>query len=262
MIFVDTHAHIYSEEFKNDLDDIISRAKDANILEIFMPNVDLSTISLMNDVNARYPNCHCMMGLHPCSVEPDYQSVLKEIQRIFKESSYVGIGEVGIDLYWEKKYFEEQKKAFQYQIDWARDTNLPVIIHSRESLDITIEMIENSQNGNLSGIFHCFTGDESQASKIMDAGFYLGIGGVVTYKNSELIHVLRKVGIDKVVLETDAPYLPPVPKRGKRNEPSYIEYILNFLCSELNLTKDYLSNITMSNVKKIFDTPFSEEYES
>lgn len=249
---IDTHCHIYSSELAGELEAIMNRSAEASVSYVMMPNVDGTTIEAMLEVEKNYPNCLAMMGLHPCSVNGEYREALKEVEAWFAKRSFSGVGETGIDLYWDKTWIEEQKISFDYQIGLAKEHQIPVIIHSRDSLDITIAMIRERQDGNLKGIFHCFTGSEDQASEIMDLNFHLGIGGVVTYKNSDLPLVLSKSGLSQVVLETDAPYLPPVPHRGKKNEPAFITHVLDKLSEIFQISREEVGAVTTSNAIKLF----------
>lgn len=249
---IDTHCHLYSDILSADLHQVMERGRAQGIDKIFMPNIDSSSIATMLEVEANYDNCHSMMGLHPCSVKENYRDELKLVEDWFSKRSFVGVGETGIDLYWDKTYYEEQKISFDWQIDLSKEASLPIIIHSRDSLDITIEMIRQKQDGNLSGIFHCFGGDVQQAEKIIDLGFYLGIGGVLTYKNATLPSVLQKIDLQHMVLETDSPYLPPVPMRGKANEPSYLKFVCEKLAEVMQETVSNVAAITNNNAEKIF----------
>jgi TatD DNase family protein len=249
---IDTHCHLYSENLISDLDNIVQRSNENNVNQIFMPNVDAQSIEGMLEVESKYDHCHSMMGLHPCSVKEDYKTELQLIDKWFAERPFVGVGETGIDLYWDKTFYEEQKISFNYQIDLSGQANLPIIIHSRDSLDVTIKCIAEKQKGQLSGIFHCFTGTIEQANRIIDLGFYLGIGGVLTYKNSDLPSVIKSIDLNYIVLETDSPYLPPVPKRGKPNEPSFLLYVAEKLAEIKDETIQNVANITTLNAKNIF----------
>jgi TatD DNase family protein len=249
---IDTHCHLYSDSLRADINQVIERAQEQGIDKIFMPNIDSSSINAMHEVEADYDNSYSMMGLHPCSVKENYRDELKIIEEWFATRSYAGVGETGIDLYWDKTYFEEQKICFDWQIDLSKEAGLPIIIHSRDSLDVTIEMIGKKQDGRLSGIFHCFGGDEAQAQKIIDLGFYLGIGGVLTYKNSTLPAIVKEINLEYVVLETDSPYLPPVPMRGKPNEPSYLHYVCEKLAEVKQETVSNVAAVTNKNAEKIF----------
>ncbi len=252
-MLVETHAHIYAEEFAEDSDEMIERAMNEGVSHIFMPNIDISSINAMHRLDDKYDFCHSMMGLHPCYVKDDYKEQLIVIEQWLKDRSYTGIGEVGIDLYWDKTYAAEQQIAFERQIQWARELKLPVIIHSRDSLDLTIDTISRYQKGDLTGIFHCFNGTAEQAKQIVDLGFLMGVGGVVTYKNAGMDQVFPHCPIEHLVLETDAPYLSPVPFRGKRNESSYLTHIARKLAEIMDLTYADLADQTTRNAHKLFD---------
>ena len=251
-MFIDTHAHIYLEDFEEDLEDVIQRSLDDKVERIYMPNIDSTTIDDMWRVHHLFPHCIPMIGLHPCHVKSNVMQELRIVEKELSERSYCAIGEVGIDLYWDKTFVSEQEKAFDYQIALARESSLPVIIHSRDSLDVTIDFIQKYQNGNLKGIFHCFNGTEDQAHRIMDAGFYMGIGGVVTYKNAGVDKVVAKLPLDSLVLETDTPYLSPVPFRGKRNESSYILKVAEKISELHDISLEEVGRITTQNAKELF----------
>ncbi len=253
-MLIDTHAHLYMEHFDDDIDDVIQNAKKSNIKKIFLPNIDSSTISKMlklvkKDVDFFKP----LIGLHPGSVNENFKSELKIIRNELEIRKYYGIGEVGIDLYWDKTFEKEQIVAFDTQIKWAKEFNLPVIIHARNAMDLTIDIIEKNLDKNLKGIFHCFTGNIDQAFRIMKTGFYLGIGGILTYKNSGLKDVIKEIPLEYLVLETDSPYLPPVPFRGKRNESAYIKYIAKQLAETKNISLDEIEKSTSENASKLFN---------
>ena len=223
MSLIDTHAHIYSEKFEDDIDDVIRRAQDAGVEKIYLPNIDSKSIDGMLELESRYPDlCVPMMGLHPCHVKEDFEKELYIVEEWLSKRSFVAVGEIGTDLYWDKTNFEAQKQAFNIQCDLAVKYNIPVIIHCRESIGETIELVSQKSNSKLRGIFHCFTGTEKEASEITGLGFHIGIGGVATFKNGGLDDLIRSVDIEHMVLETDSPYLSPVPFRGKRNEPAYV----------------------------------------
>jgi TatD DNase family protein len=253
-MLIDTHAHIFLEEFKDDLDEILNEAQTAGISEIFMPNIDSTTIDAMMDVDKRYNFCHPMIGLHPCHVGTNYVEELKMVEKWLSEHSFTGIGEIGIDLYWDKTYISEQEKAFMYQLNLSKEAGLPVVIHSRDSLDLTIQMVSSLQDGRLSGIFHCFGGNLVQAQQIIDLGFYMGIGGILTYKNAGLDKIIPELPLSSLVLETDSPYLSPVPNRGKRNVPSNLVHIATKLAELKNIDFIELAEATSQNAKKIFNT--------
>jgi TatD DNase family protein len=251
-MIIDSHAHIYLTDFKDDLGAVIERAKSEGVTDIYMPNIDSTTIDQMHRVEEIYPNCKSMMGLHPCHVKENYMNELKIVSSHLKNREYAAIGEIGIDLYWDKTYAEEQITAFSYQIELAKEHNLAFVIHSRDSLDKTIEIVSANQDGNLKGIFHCFNGTLDQGKRIIDLGFYLGIGGVVTYKNAGVDKVVGQLPLSAMVLETDSPYLSPGPKRIKRNEPSRLTLILDRLEMLFEEDRKEISWTTSRNCEKIF----------
>ncbi len=251
--FIDTHCHLYSAEFDQDRDIMVDRAIDAGVTWMLLPNIDMESIPGMWDLVNKYPQfCKPMMGFHPCSVKPDFQSILDKMKIEFSNREYVGVGETGIDLYWDKTYKSQQIEAFEQQIGWAKEFDLPVIIHSRESQDLTIEIISKHQDGSLRGIFHCFGGDFEQVKKIDALGFKVGIGGVVTFKKGGLAEILPQIPLHMMVLETDAPYLAPVPYRGKRNEPAYLVGIANKIVETLGITINEVSRITSENAEAVY----------
>ena len=225
-MLIDTHAHLYSPKFDADRDAMIARAQAAGVERVYLPNVDAASIAGMLDLEARYPDyCFAMMGLHPCSVKADYEAELATVRDWLDKRPFVAVGEIGIDLYWDKTYIEEQKAAFLTQTRWAKELGLPVVIHARESIDLLIELLQDERGPELRGVFHCFTGNVAQGRAIVDLGMYLGIGGVATFKNGGLDKVLPELPLDALVLETDAPYLAPKPHRGKRNESAYVRLV-------------------------------------
>lgn len=253
MEFIDTHAHLYTEQFDEDREEMLERAKAQDIVEFYLPNIDQTSIDAMLALEAEHPSdCFAMMGVHPCSIKADYKNELDLAEQWLKQRSFVGVGEIGIDLYWDKTFVEEQKKAFRIQINWARDLGIPFVIHSRDSLDMTIDIVKEEQDGNLSGIFHCFGGTVEQAERIRDLGFYMGIGGVLTFKKSGLDATLKSIPLGSLVLETDAPYLAPTPFRGKRNESAYIRQIGERLASVKETALDKVAAVTTENARRIF----------
>lgn len=252
-MFIDTHAHIYLEDFKEDLEEVIKRCRHEKVDSIYMPNIDSTTVEDMWRVHDLYPQCIPMIGIHPCYVKDNYKEELRIVEKELTERRYCALGEVGIDLYWDKTFVNEQEKAFDIQISMAADASLPIVIHSRDSLDITIDFIQKKQKGQLKGIFHCFNGTDDQARKIMDMGFLMGIGGVVTYKNAGVDKVVSRVPMEFLVLETDAPYLSPVPFRGKRNESSYITRVAEKISELHNTTIEEVGRITTSNALHLFE---------
>ncbi len=255
MPITDTHAHIYLPEFDGDRDAILLHAKHAGISKIFLPNIDSNTIDAMMTLTNENPSfCFPMMGLHPCSVKSDYLSELNIVEKHLKDApqSYFGIGECGLDYFWDVSLIEEQKAAFEFQIQLAKTYKLPIIIHSRNAVDDCIALIKKHKDENLNGIFHCFSGTEMQLEQIIELGFYAGIGGVVTFKNGGLDAILKPKHLPNLVLETDAPYLAPVPFRGKRNEPQYLDYILQRLSIILDLPENTVAEATELNASRIF----------
>ncbi len=251
-MIIDSHAHIYLSDFEDDIDAVIQKAKLEGVTEIYMPNIDSSTINQMHRIEDKYSNCKSMIGLHPCYVNENYKKELGIVSSHAEKRKYAAIGEIGIDLYWDKTYVEEQIKAFLFQMELAKDHDLAFVIHSRDSLDQTIEMVSTHQNGSLKGIFHCFNGTVEQGKQIIDLGFYLGIGGVVTYKNAGVDNVVSQLPLSSMVLETDSPYLSPGPKRVKRNEPSRLSLILDKLETIFDEDRSEISLITSRNCRKIF----------
>ena len=253
MNFIDTHIHLYAEEFSADIDTLLQVAMDKGISRFLMPNIDSASIRPMLDLSERYPeNCIPMMGLHPCSVHADYLSQLKRIENHLSKNAFCAIGEIGLDLYWDKTHFREQKQALEKQLDWAVELKLPVVIHCRDSFDFILELM-NNRNDIPSGIFHCFSGTEEMAKRVLDMGFHLGIGGVLSFKNAGLDKILPSIGIDKLVLETDAPYLAPIPHRGKRNEPAYLELVAIKMADVLGISLNEVADKTTENAKAIFN---------
>jgi len=251
--WVDTHTHIYSDEFKQDREDMLIKAGDAGVQKMYMPNIDHTSIDGMLEMERKSPStCFPMMGLHPCSVKKNFEKELYIVEQWLNKRKFSAIGEMGTDLHWDKTLWELQKEAFIIQVQWAKKYELPLVLHSRESIDETIEILEPLLDGKLTGIFHCFSGNAEQAKKIIELGFYLGIGGVSTFKNSGLDNVLPQVPIDKIVLETDAPYLAPVPHRGKRNEPAYIPIIAEKVAGIMKVTINDLQGATSRTAAGIF----------
>ncbi len=252
-MLIDTHSHIYSEDFLQDRDEALQRAYDAGIKKIILPNIDSASIKHMLDLSDAYPHlCFPLIGLHPTSVEEDYQEELHAIDYWIEKRKFYGIGEIGIDLYWDKKFINEQKEAFRYQIKLAKKHQLPVVVHVRNSFDETYQIIEEEQDGSLKGIFHCFSGDEKDAQKVINIGFLLGIGGVVTFKNSTLHQVVKSFPPENLVLETDSPYLSPEPKRGKRNETAHLIYIAQKVAEIYSKPVAEIAEITTANARNLF----------
>jgi TatD DNase family protein len=250
---IDTHAHIYTEDFDADREDMLTRCEDQGIDKIFMPNVDHTSIDRMMEVELKHPKrCFSMMGLHPCSIKREFENELYLVEQWLTKRKFSAIGEMGTDLHWDKTFWGQQKEAFSIQVNWAKQYNLPIVIHSRESIDETIELLEPMLDGKLTGIFHCFSGTLEQAKKIIAMGFYLGIGGVVTFKNGGLDKVLPEIDIKHIVLETDSPYLAPVPHRGKRNESSYVPIVAERIVDLKKTPMEELKEATTNNALSIF----------
>ena len=253
-MLIDTHSHIYLEDFSHDLDDVVQNAYNNNVKKIILPNISSGTVKRLLDLTDSYPHlCFPLMGLHPTSVTSDYKDELEAIEYWMEKRKFYGIGEIGIDLYWDKTYIKEQTEAFRYQVRLAKSKQLPVVIHNRNSFDEVYKVVNEEQDGSLKGIFHCFTGSEKEALKIIDLGFLIGIGGVVTFKNNELAQVVEKLDLSNLVLETDAPYLAPVPKRGRRNESSYLVYVAQKVAEIFDIPVEKVADITTSNARNLFE---------
>ena len=253
MILVDTHTHLYLEQFDDDRSAIVDAAIDEGVKWMLLPAIDSTTLAAMKKLNQAYPmNCLPMMGLHPTSVKDNFEEELKLVENELASGNYIAVGEIGIDLYWEKEHEEEQKDAFRRQLRWAKKYNLPVSIHTRDSFDMTYQIVKEESTGDLRGIFHCFTGTETEAKKIMDIGFKMGIGGIVTFKNSGLSDIVKTIPEEFLVLETDAPFLTPTPFRGKRNQSAYLKYIVAKLAEIKSKSIDEMAEITTRNAMDIF----------
>ena len=252
---IDTHSHIYSEEFDTDRSEAIQRAKDAGITHIILPNVDTATLPDMLALQAQYPGfCFAAIGVHPTSVKEDYLSELSMVRAELTFNKYIAIGEIGIDLYWDKTYLNQQIKAFQQQVEWALEFNLPVIIHVRESFRETMNALAPYKNSGLRGVFHSFVGSLEEAQEILDfGGFLLGINGIVTFKNSGLAAVVEKIDLKHIILETDSPYLTPAPHRGKRNESAYTLLVAKKLAEVYNCTLEEIDEQTTRNALSLFN---------
>lgn len=252
-MLVDTHSHIYSEDFSDDIEEVLQNAYNNDVRKIVMPNIDSGTIKRLLDLSNSYPHvCYPLMGLHPTSVSEDYKEELTVVEYWLDKHKFYGIGEIGIDLYWDRTFLHEQIEAFRYQIQIAKSRNLPIVIHVRESFNEVYQIVKEEQNGSLKGIFHCFSGDSTEAQKINDLGFLMGIGGVVTYKNSNLGQVLKNVSINMLVLETDSPYLAPDPKRGRRNESANLVYVAQKLSEIYEMPFKEIAEITTANARTLF----------
>ena len=252
-MLIDTHSHIYLPEFDNDRLDMLHRAEKEGVAFVLMPAIDQETHeTLIFNEKGNGIKCKAMMGLHPCSVKENYKQELEVVSAYFEKRQFVAVGETGLDFYWDLTFEKEQYEVFQFQIDLAYQFDIPVVIHSRNSIDECIEIIRKNQKGGLKGVFHCFSGTLEQAMKIKELGFYMGIGGVVTFKNSGLDKVIKELDLDNIVLETDAPYLAPVPFRGKRNECSYLKYVVDKISEIKEMDRVDIGKITTGNARKLF----------
>jgi len=254
MKLIDTHTHLYLPEFDSDRDEVMARAIRDGVNVMLLPNIDMASFdSMMSTVN-RYPGiCFPMIGLHPTSVKENFESELEFIIAKANEGSFVAIGEIGIDLYWEKKFLNQQVVAFRKQLELSLALQLPVVIHARDSFDEIFEVLYDFKGTSLKGVFHAFTGGEGEIMKIIEMGFLIGIGGIVTFKNSDLPRVIATAGINNIVLETDSPYLSPVPHRGQRNESSYIGFINYKVSTIFGISHEETAAITTSNAVKLFN---------
>lgn len=253
MLFTDTHTHLYSEKFDEDREQVIQRALDHKVQRFFVPAIDASYTSKMYELENQYPDSVFLMaGLHPTSVKDNYRQELQHVADQLNKRDFVAIGEIGIDLYWDKTHIKEQQEAFQTQIRWAKERKLPIAIHCRDAFDEIFEILEQEKGDNLFGVFHCFTGTYEQALKAMGYNMKLGIGGVVTFKNGKIDQFLNKIPLKNIVLETDAPYLTPAPNRGKRNESSYIPLIAQKLAEIYQIEIETIAKVTTQNSIDLF----------
>ncbi|MGB3618634.1 MAG: TatD family hydrolase [Catalinimonas sp.] len=253
---IDTHAHVYAERFEADRDAVTARAKAAGVARVYLPNVDRASVAGMLTAERADPDFYRpMMGLHPCSVKADFEEELAEVENWLNRRSFVAVGEIGTDLYWDQTFREQQAEAFRVQVGWAKARDLPVVIHCRESIDWTLALLEPFADARLRGIFHCFTGTVDQAQRAVALGFRLGVGGVVTFKNGGLDRVLPHVDPDALVLETDSPYLAPTPHRGKRNEPAYVALVAVRLAELLGESVENTARRTTRTAEALFNPP-------
>ncbi|MFI5164360.1 MAG: TatD family hydrolase [Bacteroidia bacterium] len=254
MSLIDTHTHLFSEEFDPDRTETVHRAISAGVKKFFLPNIDSSSIASMLALEKQFPkNCFAMMGLHPCSVNGQYEDELKIVEDWLGKRKFSAVGEIGMDYFHDKTFILQQKDAFSKQIDFAKRYSLPIVIHQRECFDDAFEIVQSKNDKNLKGIFHCFTGTIEQANKMIAlGGFKLGIGGVVTYKNSGLAQVLKQIELNHLVLETDSPYLTPVPHRGKRNESSFITFVAQKIAEIKEISVEEVTEITTQNAEETF----------
>ena len=254
MQLIDTHTHLYLPEFDTDRDEVINRAINNGISKMLLPNIDIHSVDPMLSLADRYPGvCYPMIGFHPTSVREDYISQLEELEKIFATNTFVAIGEIGIDLYWDKTFLKEQLISFRRQISFAAEKNLPVVIHSRDAFGEVFSVLDEFKGVELKGVFHAFTGNLSDARKAVESGFKLGIGGIVTFKNSGLDKIVKEIGPGNLILETDSPYLTPAPFRGKRNESSYISIINKKLAEIFGQSEEETAMVTYLNSVKLFN---------
>jgi TatD DNase family protein len=253
MHFIDTHAHVYAEELTSSIDIVIENSIKAGISKIIMPAIDSTTLEAMLKVEAQFPaNCIAMMGLHPCYVKENYKEELKLVEDWIGKRKFIAIGEIGLDFYWDKTFAKEQQFVFETQMQWAIDLQLPIAIHTRNAMGETIKAVKPFAKKGLRGVFHCFSGSKESAEQIIDMGFHLGLGGVLTYKNAGVAEAVKDIPMEYLVLETDAPYLAPVPYRGKTNEPAYMLEVAKKLAEIKSLPLHEIAAITTSNAQKLF----------
>ncbi|MEO7307955.1 MAG: TatD family hydrolase [Ferruginibacter sp.] len=252
-MIVDTHCHLYLDVFKQDIHEVIKRAEKEGVNKFYLPAIDSTEIENLFLLEAQFPGkCIGMIGLHPCSVKENYQEELNLVKDWLAKRKFAAVGEIGLDFYWDKTFTAQQYEAFRIQIEFSLQYNLPIVIHTRNAMDETIKVVKEFVSKGVRGIFHCFGGTVENAKEIIDAGFYLGIGGVLTYKKAGLAEVLEKIDLRYMVLETDSPYLTPVPFRGKRNESSYLKYIIEKLALIKNVSVEEVASVTTANAEKIF----------
>lgn len=253
MELIDTHCHLYLEDFDSDLSDVMKRAATEQVKKFYLPAIDSSTHTAMIGLEEKYNGqCFAMMGLHPCSVKENYKEELQIADEWLNRRKFAAVGEIGLDFYWDKTFTKEQYTAFHTQIEWALNYKLPIVIHTRNAMPETIDVVKQYEGRGLTGIFHCFGGTVEEAQQITSIGFYLGIGGVLTYKKSGLDETLKEVDLKHIVLETDSPYLTPVPFRGKRNESSYLQYVVQRLAQVKKISIEEIAAVTTANAEKIF----------
>lgn len=254
MYLIDTHTHIYDKTFESDRDEVIRRAIEADVRMMLMPNVDADTIGLMNETFDRFPNCcRMMMGLQPEEVHEDYKKALSLMEKEIGKGCYVGVGEIGLDFYWDRTFEKEQLDAFEVQLDWAKQLRLPLSIHCRNAFEKMRTILEKKQDGGLRGVMHCFTGSLKEAKAYLELGFHLGMGGVTTYKNCAVRDFLSELPMERMLLETDAPYLSPVPHRGKRNEPAFLVATAQKIADALSVALEEIAKTTTNNAQKLFN---------
>ena len=253
-MFIDTHTHIYTDAFDEDRDEAIKRAIAAGVSQLILPAIDSKTTAVMHEVKHNYPDyVHLMIGLHPTHVGVNADEELAHVKEQLDAHSFVAIGEIGMDLYWDKTYQIQQQEAFACQIKWALAADLPIVIHCRDAFEPVFEVLEGFKDARLRGVFHCFTGTKADAQRALDLNFYLGVGGVVTFKNGKIDQFLSDFPIEKILLETDSPYLAPTPHRGKRNESSYLPIVADKMAKLFNISIVEMARITSKNARQLFD---------
>ena len=253
MQFIDTHAHIYDSQFKEDIQEVLEKAQEADVHRIYMPNIDHTSIDPMLELEHRYPQqCLAMMGLHPCSVKKDFERELYQVEQWLSQRPFAAVGEIGLDYHWDITFKEQQQEALRVQIALAKQHHRPIVLHTRESLDDTLRIVEEHAGEGFTGVFHCFTGTVEEAQRITELGFYVGLGGVSTFKNAHMNEVIPDIDPKFIVLETDSPYLAPVPHRGKRNEPSYIPLIAQRIAEYRKVEVEEIAEQTTQNALKLF----------
>ncbi|MCT4614024.1 MAG: TatD family hydrolase [Marinifilaceae bacterium] len=259
MYLIDSHSHIYLDEFKDNIAEVIDRAKANDIKKILLPNIDSNSIKQIDKLVSLYPDiCLPMMGIHPCYIESNYKNELEHAENWLSQNKAIAIGEIGIDLYWEKKYIKEQKEAFDYQIELAKKHNIPVVVHCRDAFNEIFDVLQTHKQNLPTGVLHSFTGEYQDAKKLLDMGFNIGVNGIVSFKKSHLPEVLKKIPYREILIETDSPYLAPVPKRGKRNESSYLIYTFKFLAELYKIDEDKLKKIIFNTTNRLFKLNISE----
>lgn len=254
MNLIDTHTHLFSDQFDEDRHSVIQAALDAGVSKMLLPNIDLESIDAMHQLEKDFPdNCLAMMGLHPCSVTENWESELAVVKEHLFNRKYIAVGEIGMDLYWDKSTLGYQQKAFAQQIEWAKQLEIPIVIHVRDAFDEAFEIVDQLNDDCLTGVFHCFTGTQDQAQHILNyGGFKLGLGGVLTFKNAGLDQVIKDIELEHLILETDSPYLAPHPNRGKRNETSYITYVASKLAEVKGISIEEVAAVTTKNAEELF----------
>lgn len=249
---IDTHAHLYLADFDTDRAEMLLRLQEAGVHRVFLPAIDSTTHESMINLEDSHPFCKAMMGVHPCSIKSNYREELDKAKKWWNNRSFIAVGEIGLDFYWDRTFEKEQYLAFREQIDWALEKGVPIVIHSRNATLACVEVLKEYKNTSLKGVFHCFSGSLEEAREILKLGFYLGIGGVLTYKNAGIAQVVEQLPLDQIILETDAPYLTPVPHRGKRNESSYVTLVAEKIATLKRMTYEEVARLTTQNAESLF----------